>query len=297
MGVPLNVDVAGSISELRDALKDFELRLKMYRVLFQGKGLDFDGYKEYTPEDDASLIDWKSTVRANKMLVKQYREEQDMKILFVMDTGEHMLTGSAKRLKAEYAVEAMGALMHLVLKAGDKIGLITFNDKVTNVLMPKRGNNHFDAIIDTLSNSSNYHGSSNIAGAIEFLIDYIDPSIKAVVIVSDFITLKPAVLKRLQIVGTKFETLAVMIKDPLDINLPDVHGEIVLENPVNGEQILVNPKVARNAYASFAKAQEDVVLSLFKQSGIDVIKMSTDTSFVPELAEFLKERVRQRKVL
>lgn len=297
MGVPLNVDVAGSISELQSALRDFEIRLKLYRILFRGKGLDFEGFRSYTPEDDSSMIDWRSTVRANKLLVKQYKEEQDIKVMFVVDTGEHMITGSSKKLKAEYMVEAISALMHLVLKSGDKIGLITFNEKMTNMIPPKKGNNHFDAIVDFISDSSNYKGGSDISGMVEFLIDYVDRSVKSVIFVSDFISLKPEVLQRMQVLGTKFETLAIMIKDPLDKTLPNISGEVVLEDPVTGSQMLVNPQVARNAYAMHAKAQEDMVMSVFKQSDIDVLEMSTDVNFVPELAEFIKERVKQRKVI
>lgn len=297
MGVPLNVDVPGSISQLHDALRDFELRLKLYRILFRGKGLDFEGYRTYSEEDDASLIDWKATMRANRLMVKQYREEQDLKILFVIDVGEHMLTGTSAKLKAEYMVEAVSALMHLILREGDRIGLITFNHKITNTIAPKRGNKHFDFIVDILSDSSTYGGGSELSTTAEFLIDYIDPSVKAVVLVSDFLTMKENISRQLGILGEKFETLAIMVKDPLDRQLPNVSGEVVFEDPVTGEQLLVDPKVAAAMYAAYTKKQDELARALFSKAGIDVLSLSTEIGFVPGLAEFIKERVKQRKVI
>jgi uncharacterized protein (DUF58 family) len=297
MGVPLNADVSASISQLRDALKDFELRLKLYRILFRGKGLDFDGYRTYSPEDDASLIDWKASMRANKTMVKQYREEQDIQIMFVVDVGEHMLTGSSPKLKAEYMVEALAALMHLVLKEGDRIGLITFNNRVTNVIVPKKGNKHFDYMLDVLLDSSTYGGGSDFLTVSEFLIDYVGRSVKAVIFVSDFLAMKESAVKQMQIIGDKFETLAIMVKDPLDRQLPDVGGEVVFEDPTTGEQLLVDPKIARRMYAAYTKKQDELARSIFTRAGIDILSLSTDVGFVPGLAEFIKERVKQRKLI
>lgn len=295
MGIPLNVDISGSISELKDSLKDFELRLKLYRILFQGKGLDFEGYRTYTQADDADLIDWRSTMRANKLLVKQYREEQDIKIIFAVDVGEHMLAGSSNKLKAEYMVETVAALMHLILESGDRIGLVTFSNKINNIVMPRRGNRHFELLVEILSDSKTYGGGSDISKLVQFLIDYLDPSIKSVILVSDFIKMNSSTLNKIQLIGSKFETLAMMIKDPIDRALPNVSGEVVLEDPVTGEQLLIDPIIAGKAYQQNALEQERMAMKVFKNSDIDVISLQTDKNFAPELASFIKSRVKQRR--
>jgi uncharacterized protein (DUF58 family) len=295
MGVPLNVDVAASISALKDALKDFELRLKLYRILFQGKALDFEGYRTYTQGDDASLIDWRSTMRANKLLVKQYKEEQDIQIMFAVDVGEHMLSGTGNKLKAEYTAEAVAALAHLILDSGDKIGLVTYSNRVKSVIMPKRGMKHFELLVETLSDSANYGGSSDIGKMLQFLMDYLGPNVKAVIIVSDFLSMKKESVKKMQVIGARFETLAMMIKDPIDRALPDISGEVIFEDPVSGEQLLINPAIAGQAYKQHALIQEKAAIQVFKSSGVDIINLQTDLSFAPELAAFIKERVRQRK--
>ncbi len=295
MGVQLNVNIAGKISELKDMMKDFELKLKLYRVLLRGKALEFEGYRQYGPEDDSSVIDWKASMRSNKLMVKQYREEQDLKIMFVVDVGEHMVSGSTDKLKCEYAAEATASLAHLILDSGDKVGLIVYSGKIKDVIMPKRGLKHFQYFTDVLSDSSTYGGGSNLSVALDFLIDYVDESIKGVVLVSDFIRFPAHLMSKLSIIGKKFETFAIMVKDPLDVNLPNVSGEVVIENPVNGQQLLINPKVARASYAQYSMNEQNRVLSMFKHANIDILPLTTDMKFAPMLSEFLRKRAVENK--
>ena len=295
MGVQLNVDIPGSITELREAMRDFALRLKLYRILLRGKALEFEGYRTYESDDDASVIDWKASTRSNKLMVKQYREEQDLKILFVVDVGEHMISGSTAKLKCEYATEAATSLAHLILESGDKIGLIAYSEKVKEVILPKRGIKHFQYIADVLSDSSTYGGGSNLSSVLDFLIDYIDTSVKGIVIISDFINFPNSIADKLGIIGNQFETFAIMVKDPMDRYLPSVNGELTIENPITGEQLLVNPKLAGASYAAYTAIEQVRVENIFKKANIDLLSLTTDSKFVPALSEFLKSRLKQRK--
>ena len=128
----LNVDIPKSVGEFQALSKEFELKAKLYKTLFRGKGLDFDGYRTYAPEDDAQNIDWKASKRSNELLVKQYIEERNLKVVFVIDVGENMVTGSTEKLKCEYVAEIVAALAHLIIISGDKIGFILYNENAKN---------------------------------------------------------------------------------------------------------------------------------------------------------------------
>jgi uncharacterized protein (DUF58 family) len=297
MGVQLNVDIPGSVSALKDTMKDFELKMKFYRILLRGKAFEFEGYRSYNPDDDAQTIDWKATARSGKLLVKQFKEEQDFKVMFVIDVGEHMVAGSTKKLKCEYMAEAAAALGHLILESGDKIGLILYNDHVKDVILPQRGNTHFQYFSDVLSDSSTYGGGSNISAVLDFLIDYISKSVKGVVLISDFIRFPDSITDQLAVVGNKFETFAIMVKDPIDIRLPDVKGEIVIQDPATKQQLLINPVLAKASYEKYTAAEEMRVKGIFKHAGIDILSLSTDNPFAQAIGEFLKERVREKKVI
>ena len=51
-----------------------------YKSVFRGRGLEFLDYRLYTPDDDASLIDWKATSRSNKTMIKVFEEERDINV-------------------------------------------------------------------------------------------------------------------------------------------------------------------------------------------------------------------------
>ena len=91
-------------------MKEFEIAIKKmvftrivgrYTSIFRGKGLEFDTYRNYSPGDDASFIDWKASARANELLVKEYVEERDVKIFFLVDVSSSMVFGSTEKLKNE----------------------------------------------------------------------------------------------------------------------------------------------------------------------------------------------------
>jgi len=291
----LNVDIPGSVSEFESVIQEFFIKRVVYKIIFRGKGLEFDSYRDFASDDDAVNIDWKASVRANKLLVKQYVEERDLKIMFVVDVGDNMVFGSQEKLKCEYMTETVAALAHLMIGSRDKIGFILFNDKIVKTAMPELGEKQFHRFVNDLSEANVYEGESKIDGVMDFLVNYLDESINAVIFVSDFIKLNKSLFRKLELVATKFETMAIMIKDPLDMTLPDVNEEMVMEDPVTHEQMIVNPRIAKRTYEKNAVEQEKVVLNMFENCNIDSLRLSTDKSFVGPLANFLKDRIEKRK--
>ena len=291
----LNADIAGSISQLQSVAKEFELRIKLYRTLFRGKGLDFDGYRTYYPDDDSVNIDWKASTRANKILVKQYIEERDLKIFFVVDVSNNMVFGSTQKLKCEYAAEFIAAFTHLMMNSGDNVGYILFNDGIVNIIQPKKGQKQFDTLIDSLTTASNYGNKADFVNVLDFITDSFGKSINSLILVSDFIRVNKDLEDKFKLLGKKFETIAVMIKDPLDRTMPEVSGELVIEDGSSNEQILIDPSVAKKNYEKNALEQELIVEEILRGSNIDLLKLDTTDSFVFKLLEFLKERIIKRK--
>ena len=290
----LNVNVARAITDFEQVMKEFQLKEKVWRIIYRGKGLEFDGYREYMQDDDAVNIDWKASQRANQLLVKRYKEERDLEIVFLVDVSENMLFGSVEKLKCENVAEMLAALSHLIISSNDKIGFVFFSDKIKEYVPPKGGINQLYFFIDKLSDPDSYNGGSNPRVAFDFALRYLPKSIHAVFFVSDFIRMKKDALKNLYLLSHKFETTAFMVKDPLDVTLPDIDKEIVIEDPVSGQQLLVNPKMARRLYEKHALAQEKESREIFLRANVDFFKFVTDKYFVYPLAEFLKGRLAKR---
>ncbi len=292
MNNSLNVDISGAISEFQAAMKEFLLKRRLYRILLRGKGLEFEAYRTYAPDDDAASIDWKASSRANSLLVKQYRDERNLKVIFLVDVSENMVSGSGPKLKCEYAAEVVSAFAHLITSTGDKPGFIFFNDHVREYMKPSGGTKHFSRLVDFIRNPANYGGASNLNRAFDFMLGYVGKNVESAILVSDFISFSPEMKKNLSLVSNKFETTALMIRDQLDNTLPAFRGEVVIEDPKTGEQLLMNPEVVRNAYESLAREQIKLMRDSCMHNNIDLLEMMTDRPFVPTLSEFLKSRIK-----
>lgn len=286
----LDVNIADAINNLESVMKAFRLKEIVYRILFRGKGLEFEGFRDFSPDDDANSIDWKTSARAQKLIVKQYKEERDLKIMFLMDVGSNMVFGSTDKLKCEYAAELVSAIGHLVINANDKIGFVLFGEKINTFVESKGGIKHFELFVDMITRSSNYGGKTNFNQVLDFAMEYFSKSVSAVIIVSDFLNIDVDTEKKLDLLSNRFETLLIKVKDPLDLTLPDVEGEVTLEDPNTHQQVIVNPKVARATYEKYAFEQDMLTDKMFKRTQADSLDLVTNIPFAEPLAIFLKER-------
>src|SRR3989339_852812 len=234
----LNVDVADAITQLESMIKEFKLKRDIYRLIFRGKGLEFEGFRSYSPDDDASDIDWKASSRAQELLVKQYKEERDLKIVFMLDVGSNMVFGSTKKIKCEYALELIAALTNLML--------------------------------------------------------YFNESIFSVIIISDLLSSTNETEKKLSLLANMFETIVIRVRDPLDIHLPNINGELVIENTSNNSQLIINPKVAKESYERCVKQKEKLIEEIIRGSNVDYLDLMTSEPFAVSLAIFLKERIENK---
>lgn len=290
----LNVDIPDAISQLQAMLKEFRLKKKIYKLFFRGRGLEFEGYRNFSPDDDSEMIDWKASSRAQKLLVKQYKEERDLKIMFMIDIGSNMVFGSTDKLKCEFVTELVAAFSMVMLNANDRIGFILFSDTVKYFVDCRGGKKQFQIFTSTLSNGLNYGGTTDLDRALEFAVNYIDKSISSVVLISDFLRMTNETEKKLSLLSNKFETIAIRVRDPLDITLPDIDGEVVLEDSKSHRQVIINPSVAKKSYEKYVSMQEEAIKKIFLNVGVDYLDLITNESFVAPLVIFLKERLKGR---
>lgn len=289
----IELDYAKGISEFQEIIKSLQLKTKIYKTLLRGRGLEFNGYRTYANDDDSSSIDWKASARGNKLLVKEYIEEKNLDFIFLIDVSSKMLFGSQNKLKCEYAAEILLAMSHLVMHSGNKFGIALYSDDVKNYILPRKGEHHFNLCIDLLSNIDNYGGASNLDNAVDFVLNLPTNNASSVIIISDFLKVNGNMVDKLNLLSKRFETFAIMVKDPLDRELPDFSGEVVVEDTDSKEQLLIDPSIARKQFREYAMQQENFVKSLFNKSDIDLLNLETNQNFVPELAEFLQERIRK----
>jgi uncharacterized protein (DUF58 family) len=288
----LEIDFSSAVSQFEKTIKKFQIRKIIYKSVFRGKGLDFDGYRDFEPDDDADFIDWKATLRAGKMLTKKYIEERDVNIYFVVDVSSGMLFGSGDKLKAEYNAEIVAALSHLIISSGDNAGLVLFSDKPVYYLHPSKSKNQFQLIIKGLGDIKNYGGKANFDAVIEFLLAKIKDPLSIIVFLSDFISVDKVNQEFFELISTRFETISMMVLDLFDENIPKTTSQMVIQDPYSGRQMLVDPKVAAQRYSEAAIFHKNLVRQIFKESRVDLLELSTATSFTIPIVSFLKARAK-----
>ncbi|MEM0465404.1 MAG: DUF58 domain-containing protein [Candidatus Pacearchaeota archaeon] len=292
----LNINIPEAAFRFETLIERILPKRIFYKLLLRGKGLEFDGYRDFAPDDDFSIIDWKASIRANKYLTKQYVEERDIKIIFVIDVSDNMIFGSGKKLKCEHVAEIAGALGRVLLNdPRDQFGYLFYSDDIVDMRMPEPGMKQYERFVYQLSNPNIYGGKGNLKNALTKLMERIDSSISLIVIISDFLKIERSALEILENVTALIETIAIIVKDPLDFTFPEVDREVVIENPETGERLLINPKLAKSVYEHISKIKEKKVRRLLREAGVDNVKIVTNKDFCPRLAFFLKRRTTRRE--
>ncbi len=289
-GGVFSVDYINSVSGFASMMQKFPLKRILYKTILRGKGLEFDSYRVFQQDDDASMIDWMASLRSNGLLAKKYIEERELSIYFIVDASSNVLFGSGDKLKAEYNAEIVAALSHLILESGDKIGLVMVNDDVAKYIPPKNGKNQFMILTSFLSDPSLYKGEFDLKKGVDFVLDIVKDEYSLFIILSDFIAIKKGVQKSLKFLGSKFETLALVVRDPIDIELPMYNHQISIRDPQTGRQMIVDPKLIAEKYKLSALKQKKAVLKVLSQANIDACELDISESFFYPLYSFLRKR-------
>jgi uncharacterized protein (DUF58 family) len=290
----LRIDVISLVRQLEIVIKML-INTKVsskYRSVYKGKGLEFEDYRVYTPEDDANRIDWKASVRSNDTLIKLFKEERSLSVYILLDTSSSMVFGSTDKLKLEYAAEVAAAFAYLIMEANDNAGLVMYNDKIVKMIPPSSGKKHFYVLLNSLVNAELYGGGHNLENAVNFVMKTTHEK-GFMIIISDFIDYKGDWEKVLRIASSKFDIMGVRVRDPRDEVMPDTDvGQVVLQDPYSGQSLLINPGKIREEYKKYVQDEEERLDKAFKKSNLDLLKLSTAEPFIKPVIQFFLMRGR-----
>jgi uncharacterized protein (DUF58 family) len=105
-------------------LADIGIKTQVQR----GEGTDFKQLAEYRPGDSIRHIDWKATLKRSHPIVRQFQDERDQCVIFLIDCGRRMRAdeGTVHGSHFDEALNATMLLAHVALKDGDQVGAVTF---------------------------------------------------------------------------------------------------------------------------------------------------------------------------
>lgn len=262
-----------------------------YHSSFKGQGIDFADVREYQPGDDIRVIDWKVSARLDDLYVKQFQEEREMTVVLLVDMSGSQSFGTQEKLKQETAAEIAALIAFSAIKNNDRVGLLTFTDRVEKYIKPKKGRKHVLRVITEILTPGERSKQTNIESALHYLTRVL--SKRAVVfVISDF--MDEGFSTALRIANRRHEIVPIIVSDPMEYILPNI-GLVNFEDPETGERVLIDTssRKTRNRYETMMAKRTLDIEKMFKRNKIDTIRVETNTDYVQPLMRYFKRRTRR----
>lgn len=120
----------------------------LHRSPYHGFSVEFAEHRVYNTGESTKHVDWKLYARTEKLFVKQYEEETNLRSYLVLDTSSSMLFPyqSEQVSKLHFSVYCAAALIHLLRKQRDASGLCLFGDKIETLTDAKLNSTHIQML-------------------------------------------------------------------------------------------------------------------------------------------------------
>ena len=264
-----------------------------YESTFKGQGMQFDEVREYAPGDDVRSIDWNVTARMNRPFIKRYVEERELTVVLMVDLSASGAFATVGRLKNELAAELCAVLAFSAIKNGDKVGLITFSDRIEKFIPPGKGTRHVLRVIRELLYHEPTQPGTDIAAALDYLGHVIRKK-ATVFLVSDFYG--PDLQRSRRAVNKRHDLIAMNVRDPAEQELPRLGGLLTLRDAETGQMTVLDPssRSTRRRFSEKAAAHHQTVGQMMQAARVDCIDLMTGSDYVPELVRFFRMREKRR---
>ena len=261
-----------------------------HRSPFHGFNIEFAAYREYTPGDDLRRLDWRVFARSDRHYIKQYEEESNVRVTFVVDASASMKYRGAEASlsKFDYGATLTVTLAMLLAQQQDPVGLVLFDEDAGTVLPPSATQAQV-AVLTSLLDRCEPARKTELGGLLRSLTDRLKRR-GLLVIVSDMFTDLEAVydgLNRLRFLG--HEVLIMQVLDRDELELP-FDGPTIFQDIEGDEEVFAEPWGFRNSYKAAMLEFLDGVTNECRSRAYDHVRFFTDEPLGVSLSTFLHSR-------
>jgi uncharacterized protein (DUF58 family) len=199
----------------------------------RGRGLDFEEVRVYVPGDDVRNIDWRVTARTGVTHSKVFNEEKERPAFLIVDQTAMMFFGSQSRMKSVTAAQIAALAAFYILRRGDRVGGIVFNEETHLYIPPERSKSHVQYLLQSIADMNallpartgvqpNTAHLNAVLQRARLLIthDFV------VTVISDLTAMNDETKQHLRNISFHNDVILVHLWDPLEAQLPD--GRLVL---------------------------------------------------------------------
>lgn len=268
-----------------------------YRSLLRGFGVDFADLREYQAEDDIRYIDWNVTARMATPYVRQYIEDREITAWFLLDLTASIEFGTGEVAKRTMLVDFVATIARLLTRHGNRVGAIFYGNGIEMVIPARGGRMQVLQIVNQLLNEPRQPsaGFTDLGPLLRGALNSIKRR-SLIFIISDFIS-APGWERPLSLLNLRHELIAVCLRDPRELELPDV-GPVIMQDSETGEQMYVDTHdpLLRKRFQEAAAAREHELKSALQRAGVDPMLLSTDDDLVAAIIRFAALRERHRRL-
>jgi uncharacterized protein (DUF58 family) len=262
----------------------------LHKSPHRGFSVEFNDYRQYQRGDDMRHVDWKLYARSDKMYIKQYEDETNVRCVILLDTSASMSYSSGSMSKLNYGVTLASALAYFVNRQRDAVGLITFDDEVRNFIPPRCRQPHLMRILRTLSTLETGTQTNVVKPLTDLAVTLTKKSM--VILISDMLDDEERIvgtLQNLRAMGHDVLTFQIMDSDELTFPFTEASEFIDMEN---NETYTTSPAAIREAYLENLNEFLEFCRKQCQSSGVDYCLLNTAEPLDEALSAYMTKRAR-----
>lgn len=255
-----------------------------------GGGASFREYRPYTPGDEPRGIDWKLLARTDKFYVRRFEAETAVDAYLVLDHSGSMAYG-APLSKFEFAATLAASFAYLLKLASDRLGLITFTDRIDDLLRPQGSHAHFRRILSVLTGTQ-CGGLSDFANVAAEIGRVVKKRAMFFFMGDLYPDLRVPVDGALGALAARGHDVAVFhLLDRNEITMENVKAA-VLRDMEDGRTVPFGGKSARGEYVARVVAWRTDLSARLRMAGVDYVPVDTSDSLDALIGDYLLRRRR-----
>lgn len=259
----------------------------LHRSPRRGFSVEFAEHRQYQPGDEPRYVDWKLLGRTDKLYVKQFEEETNLRAMLVLDASASMAwSGAADRItKLDYATRLAAALSLVLIRQRDATGLVIFDEEVRALLPARSRVAHWHQLARTLADTLPGRGT-----AAEPALQQVVGALRRrgmVVFISDLLLDRELAMKALRFLRHRgHEVLVLHVADPAELALTR-GDETRFRDPESGKLVTLSPSEWGDAYERTVQGVVRAWGMSCRAAGMRYALVSTDLSFGTALGRAL----------
>ena len=220
----------------------------IHRSTYHGFSVEFSEYRQYTPGDDPRYLDWRLFARTDRYYVKRFEDETNLRCHIVLDTSRSMNYRSLDYSKSEYARTAAATIAYFLTLQRDAVGLLTFEDRITDYLPPRHRPGHLRRLLAMLDREPGGR-ATDLAGPLEEIAATVKKR-GLIVLLSDLLAPADALRSRLGYLRSRgHEVIVLRILDPAELAFTFA-TPAMFQDLESGRELYIDPDAARAGYLS-----------------------------------------------